>query len=97
MICPHVDKSDSIIWDDVAHVKEKIYNIECSRKSREYRKFTNESNGIKFNPVKFSDCHNWNSDKFKWTGCYLDEYKTFENIKHGLKMMEVNNDQLNNK
>ncbi|MDR2369228.1 MAG: hypothetical protein LBD63_01190 [Mycoplasmataceae bacterium] len=88
MICPHVDKVDAVTWADVAEVKDYIFNVECSRKSVKYAKFLREANGTNINPVKFSDCHLWNDDKFKWTGCYLQEYHQFADIKNKLKMME---------
>ncbi|GMO16111.1 MAG: hypothetical protein Ta2E_07290 [Mycoplasmoidaceae bacterium] len=89
-IIPHVDKSDSVIFEDVREIKNYIYNIECSKKSSEYKKFLKDSAEMPLNAVKFSDCHSWIDLQFKWTGCYVEQNINFDTLKTGMKMKGEN-------
>lgn len=86
-IVPHVDKVDSIVYEDVSKVIDIIHYVEADENSREYIKFCKESH-TKPLGIKFSDNHMWNSDVYKWTGCYIDDYESFDDLKYRIQFQK---------
>lgn len=86
-IIPHVDKSDYLIYEDMASVKDKIYYLEALESSNRFKTFKKEAEDIIVKPVKFSDNHHWGRSDYFWTGTYLDKLESFDDLKWELKFL----------
>jgi hypothetical protein len=54
-IIPHIDKTNSVLYEDLVEVKDYIFNVESKSNAPELKRFLKDSNNHKVNPIKFSD------------------------------------------